>query len=190
LATLAVTDNVELYGGYTLGWDSGFDDNGDSFLGGVSLSLSDDISLVYATVGGRFNDRAGNSERGYMHSIVADVSVTDKIQYIFQTDYLDTQNKLDEGVRNTFDINQYLIYSFNDCLAAGGRFEWYNQEGVFSNFGDETDIYALTLGVNVKPHANVMVRPEIRWDWDNQEVIGLADGDKQTTFGIDTIFLF
>ena len=37
LATYNANDNVTVYGGYTLGWDSGFDDNGDAFLGGISV---------------------------------------------------------------------------------------------------------------------------------------------------------
>ena len=50
---------------------------------------------------------------------------------------------------------------------------------------------ALTLGVNHKPHANVTIRPEIRWDWDDDLIAGLEDGDDdQFTFGIDSIFLF
>jgi hypothetical protein len=190
LATLSVSDDLEVYGGYVLGWDSGFEDNGDAFLGGASLALNDDISLTYATVGGRFADKAGVTEKGYMHSVVADVALTDSLQYIFQSDVLDTEDQDGQGVRNTFGINQYLIYSLSDCLAAGGRFEWYDQEGVFSNYGNDTDLYALTMGLNVKPHANVVIRPEIRWDWDDDEVAGLDEGDDQTTFGIDTIFLF
>ena len=60
----------------------------------------------------------------------------------------------------------------------------------------DSDIYALTLGVNYRPHGNVIVRPEIRWDWndDQVQVAGsdlLENGDdNQTTFGIDTIFTF
>ncbi|MEM6469057.1 MAG: porin [Planctomycetota bacterium] len=191
LATLSVNEDIEVYGGYVFGWDSGFEDNGDAFLGGVSLALSEDVSLTYATVGGRFADGPnGTSAQGYMHSIVADVAVTDSLQYIFQSDYLDTEDAMSNGVANTIGINQYLIYTLSDCLAAGARFEWYNQEGIYSAFGNETDIYALTLGVNVKPHANLIVRPEIRFDWDDDQVAGLDEGDEQTTFGIDTIFLF
>lgn len=190
LATLAVNDDIEVYGGYVLGWDSGFEDNGDAFLGGVSVALSDDVTLIYATVAGRFADDRVTLEQGYMHSIVADVAVTENLQYIFQSDYLDTEDYLSNGVRNTFDINQYLIYTLSDCLAVGGRFEWYNQEGVFTNYGTESDLYALTLGANIKPHANVLIRPEIRFDWDDDQVAGLDQGDDQTTFGIDTIFLF
>ena len=194
LATLSVSSDLELYGGYVFGWDSGFEDNGDAFLGGASLAVSDDISLIYATVAGRFADNRTTSEQGYMHSIVADVALTDNLQYIFQSDYLDTEDYLSNGVRNTIGINQYLIYTLSDCIAAGGRFEWYNQQGVYPrqnpNFNNETDIYALTLGVNVKPHANVIIRPEVRWDWDDDQVTMLDDGDDQTTFGIDTILLF
>ncbi|MEM9588310.1 MAG: porin [Planctomycetota bacterium] len=188
LATYNASDDLTLYGGYVLGWDSGFDDNGDAFLGGASAALTDDLTLTYATVFGRFGEARFNGvEQGYMHSIVADYAVSDNLQYIFQSDWLDTEDATGATSRETFGINQYLIYNFSDCFAAGGRFEWYNQEGVYS--ANETDIYALTLGVNYKPHANVIVRPEVRFDWDEDQVAGL-DGDDQTTFGIDTIFLF
>lgn len=192
LGTLALTDDIEVYGGYTFGWDSGFEDNGDSFLGGVSLTLSDDVSLTYATVAGRFADKGGQGTRGYMHSIVADVTLTDSLQYILQSDYLDRQTHTSAVDANTFGINQYLIYTINDCMAAGGRFEWYNYEGIFGapNIGNSSDLYALTMGLNYKPHANILVRPELRFDWDEDQFAGLEDGEDQTTFGIDTIFLF
>ncbi|MEM6472529.1 MAG: porin [Planctomycetota bacterium] len=191
LATYNLSDDVTAYGGYVLGWDSGFEDNGDSFLGGLSLGLSDDLTLTYATVGGRFADGpAGTIEQGYMHSIVADYAVSDNLQYILQSDVLSSEDTAGTTVRESFGVNQYLIYTLSDCWAAGARFEWYNQEGVFSPVGQDDDIYALTLGVNYRPHANLIVRPEIRWDWDDAQVAGLDEGDDQTTFGIDTIFLF
>ncbi|MEX1027017.1 MAG: outer membrane beta-barrel protein, partial [Candidatus Paceibacterota bacterium] len=95
-------------------------------------------------------------------------------------------------VRNTWDINQYLMYSINDCLAIGGRYEWYQHEGIFSPLGQEDEIQALTLGLNYRPHANVVVRPEVRWDEDHStgQTVGLEDGRDQTTFGIDTILTF
>ncbi|MEM8911185.1 MAG: porin [Planctomycetota bacterium] len=203
LATASICDDLEVYGGYVLGWDSGFEDNGDAFLGGASLAVCDDITVIYATVGGRFGDsQVGTSEQGYMHSIVTDVTVTDRLQYIAQSDFLSTEDGITGAtVRETFGFNQYLIYTLSDCLALGARFEYYNQEGVFLNdngtpnndaddFIQESDILALTLGINYKPCANVLTRPEIRWDFDDDELAGLDEGDSQTTFGIDTIFLF
>lgn len=195
LATYSASDDITIYGGYTLGWDSGFEDNGDSFLGGISASLTDKLTVTYATVFGVFGDdidgdNTGRREQGYMQSIVADYAVSDSLQYIFQSDWLDTESQDAFGnvpVRETFGINQYLIKTLSDCWAIGGRFEWWNAE--FDGTG-ASDIYALTLGANYKPHANVTVRPEIRFDWDEDEAIGLEDGDQQTTFGIDTIFTF
>jgi hypothetical protein len=189
LATYNINDNITAYGGYTMGWDSGFDDNGDNFLGGLSVAFSDNFTLTYATTIGIFGALPlGTPEQGYMHSLVGDLSVTDNLQYIIQSDVLDTTDGNGNSVRDTFDINQYLIYTLNDCWAIGGRFEWYQNSGVYSP--EMSDIYQATVGVNYKPHANVLIRPEIRGDWDNDEVSGLEDGRKQTTFGIDTIFLF
>ena len=196
LANYQVSDDLNVWAGYTLGWDSGFDDNGDSFLGGFSAALTDSLTLTYATVAGRFGEARFNGvEQGYMHSIVADIALTDSVQYIIQSDLLDSENADGRTVRDTFGINQYLIKTINDCWAVGGRFEWWNNE----NFDDtlsrtvDGDVYALTLGINHRPHANVIVRPEIRWDWDSGDdlVAGLEDGDDdQFTFGVDTILTF
>ncbi|MEM6688973.1 MAG: outer membrane beta-barrel protein, partial [Planctomycetota bacterium] len=179
------------YGGYVLGWDSAFDNNGDAFLGGLSVGLTDDLTITYASVSGRFGeDRFNGVETGYMQSIVADYAVTDSIQYIFQSDYLDTEDINGAASRETFGVNQYLIKTISDCWAVGGRFEYYNVDtGVFTGSND-SDIYALTLGANYRPHANLIIRPEIRWDWDDDQIAGLEDGDDQTTFGIDSIFTF
>jgi hypothetical protein len=196
LATYNLSEDVTVWGGYVLGWDSGFDDNGDAFLGGVSAQVTEDLKLIYAAVGGRFGeDRFAGNSRGYMHSIVADYAVSDNLQYIFQSDLLDTENNAQAGLVNTIGINQYLIYTLSDCWAVGGRYEWYNNEGIYTAFGDETDIHALTAGVNYRPHANLIVRPEIRWDWvDDTTVLTrdvLEDGDdQQFTFGMDTIITF
>ncbi len=196
LATYKASDDLTVWGGYTFGWDSGFDDNGDAFLGGASMQLTEDLNVTYASVIGRFGSATFNgTEEGYMHSIVANYAVSDSLNYIFQSDLLDSEDAADGLFRESFGINQYLVKTINDCWGVGARFEWWNAEGpgfVGPNgalpAGDH-DIYALTLGVNHRPHANVIVRPEIRWDWDDSGTF-LEDGDDQTTFGVDTIFTF
>jgi hypothetical protein len=208
LATYNATDAVTLYGGYTLGWDSGFEDNGDSFLGGISLSATDDITVTYASIIGSFSQSRINGgaipqaapERGYMHSLVVDVTMTDKLNYVFQSDYLDTEDNTGAIARNTFGINQYLLYSISDCWAAGMRAEWYNVNTTPFNEDGNLDVYAATFGLNYRPHANVIIRPEVRWDFVKEDAALLNTVDTtvfnernrsaQTTFGLDTIFLF
>ena len=191
LATMNVSDDLTVWSGYTLGWDSGFNDNGDAFLGGFSTSLTDRLTVTYATTFGRFGEARFNGvEKGYMHSIVTDFALTDSLQLISQSDYLDTEEADGTPARETFGLNHYLIKTINDCWAVGGRFEWWSVDE-FNGAAVDADVYALTLGVNYKPHANVVIRPEVRWDWDDDLFVGLEDGDvDQFTFGIDSIFLF
>lgn len=56
LATYTASENVELYGGWTAGWDTGFDrfNGGSNFLGGAGVQASDDIKVTYITTVGNF----------------------------------------------------------------------------------------------------------------------------------------
>jgi Putative beta-barrel porin-2, OmpL-like. bbp2 len=190
LATYALNDDVSIWNGYSLGFDSGFEDNGDAYLGGMSLQLTDDLQLIYALIAGRFEDGDGvaGTQNGYMHSLIANYALTDSVQYIVQNDIRSTKNAVGDDVTDTFGVNQYLIKTLNDRWGVGGRFEWYQSEGIFS--AAQSDIYALTGGLNYRPHANMLVRPEVRWDFDDDQVANLPDGDEQFAFGVDSIFTF
>lgn len=193
LATYAASENVEVYGGWTLGWDTGFEQSGggSSFLGGVSLAATDDVSVTYITTIGNFGGdpklgvgRGNQPANGYSHSIVIDANITDKLNYVFQSDLVDTdaggglapavdaENNGDHQV----GINQYLIYTVNDMVGVGTRLEWWKNAG--------NSQYEVTFGTNVRPIDNVVVRPEIRHDWNP------GQQNDFTTFGIDTIFTY
>src|SRR5690606_36120350 len=47
IATYKADDNVTLYGGWTLGWDTRFNQwgGGSSFLGGASVGITDDLTV-------------------------------------------------------------------------------------------------------------------------------------------------
>ncbi len=189
LATYNASDDLTVYGGYVMGWDSGFDDNGDAFLGGVSAQLTDSWNLTYATVAGRFGEARFNGvEKGYMHSIVSQYNLSDSLLWVAQSDYLDTEDAAGALNRKAYGQNHYLIKTINDCWGVGTRFEWWSNKTAATG---RYNVYALTTGVNYRPHANLVVRPEFRWDWDDERQAGLQNGDKsQTTFGIDTILTF
>ena len=170
LATYAATDKLEVYGGWSLGWDTGFDQlgRGNNFLGGASYSLTEDMSLTYITTVGDFGFRG----EGYMHSIVLDTKLTEDLNYVVQSDVLDT----DFGDDHSVGLNQYLIYAISDCVGVGTRMEWWKYDG--------NSQYAWTVGFNVKPHANLIIRPEIRRDWNP------GRDQNQTVLGVDAILTF
>jgi len=172
LASYNMTDDLTTYAGWTLGWDTGFDQfgNGSSYLGGFGYAVSDDISLTYISTYGDFGWLGGGADDSYSHSVVVDFTLTDRWNYVFQSDVVDA------GVFDTVGINQYSFYSLNDCLALGSRWEWWKRDGVSFN--------SYTSGLNYRPHANVVLRPEVKQEW----VPGL--NINQTIFGMDMILTY
>src|SRR6056297_3933970 len=196
LASYALGDSLTAFGGYTFGWDSGFEDNGDNFLGGASVGLSEDITVTYATTIGRFNTNTGvggGVEQGYMQSLVTDVTLTASLQWVGQYDQINTEdNASGTKLRDGFALVSYMIYSLNDATSVGSRFEYFHRN-LDPIAGDTNiDVYNLTLGVNHRLHSNLIVRPEVRWDWDKNGDAGVNEGGDtaQTTFGMDAILTF
>lgn len=186
VVTQKVSDDMEVYAGWTAGWDTGFVQRNDSssFLGGFSTAVSDDVSFTYITSFGNF----GAIGDGYAHSAVLDWQINDKLNYVFHHDLL----RADAADNDVVAINQYLIYQLSDCVGVGGRAEWWKNDG--------TSVYALTGGLNIKPHSQITIRPEVKYDWspggqvaadgNNGFDNGTIDGSNETTFSVDVIFTF
>ena len=198
LTTYKLDDDTTLWNGYVSGWDSGFEHNGDAYLGGFSRKLSDSATLIYTSTLGRFNKNynfgffsgAGGNERGQAHCAILTLGLTDKLNYINENHYLFTNDASGAGIRNTFASIHYLIYALNDKVSLGSRSEWFN---ISSETGGvrNADLYNQTAGINYRINPNLIVRPETRWVWD-KERIGFNEngGSSQTFFGMDAIFTF
>jgi hypothetical protein len=151
----------------------------------------DDVTVTYISTAGNFGLRTAG-ESGYSQSVVAVADLSDKTQYVLQSDWIDANGYYDDpGFDNQeYGINQYLFYTLSDCWKLGGRMEWWKSNAIT---GESASFYELTGGVNYKPHANVVVRPEIRYNWaPGEEAASAAIGDdfNNTVFGIDAIFTF
>ena len=175
LATYKASDKVTAYGGWTAGWDTGFDQFGDgsALMGGFSAQLTDDLKLVYQSVVGDFGWRG---DEGYVHTVLLDMMLTEKLQYVFQTDLL----RVDQTAEDTAAIVNYLFYTVNDCVKLGTRVEWWQFDPLTQGAGNISQNEA-TFGLNYKPHANLVVRPEIRQEWSP------AQDTDQTIFGVDVV---
>jgi hypothetical protein len=148
-------EGLTLYNGWSAGWDTGFTNanGGSNYIGGFSADLTDDVTFTYLNTYGNFGLRDAGGDDSYSHSIVLNAGLTDRLNYVFQTDYLTTDNTNEDDI----GINQYLIYQYSDIIGLGTRMEWWKNDGV-SN-------YELTTGVNVKLLGNLIMRPEVRKDW-------------------------
>ena len=187
LATGSISDSLTIYAGWTLGWDSGFDqlNDGSSWLGGFGYALGDNASFTYVSTGGNFGWRGDDA---YSHSLLLDMTLTDNLNYVVQSDLV----RVDSTGEDNVGLNQYLLYSVSDCLGFGARMEWwkgdvltgYAPHGGTLPAAGSLSYYAATFGANVRPHANVVIRPEVRIDWSPA-----ADYD-ESYFGVDAIFTF
>ena len=180
--------DTTIYGGYTLGWDTGFDrfESGSNFLGGVSTPLGDKVSFTYITTIGDFGARGGDV---YSHSLVFDVALSDALNWVIQSDYLNVGTTEEQNV----GLNQYLFYTLNDMVALGTRFEWWRGDDVTGyaphgglSLGPDEDHFAWTFGTNVSIERNFTLRPEIRFNWSDEDA---ADYSK-TVGAMDLVMTF
>jgi len=113
--------------------------------------------------------------------------LNDKVTYVFQNDNgwqfnagtPDTLNTSQPGTAQWYGINQYLFYTFSDTLVGGLRFEWFRDNNGYRvvaplrNFayggpyaaGFQGNFWEMSYGLNWKPNNNIIVRPELRYDW-------------------------
>ena len=179
-------EGLTLYAGWTAGWDTGFDQfgGGSNFLGGFSYAPIEEVSATYITTAGNL----GWIGKGYTHSIVVDTTPIEGLNYVLQSDYVSVTDY------STIGINHYLMYWIWDEVGVGTRFEWWKPQ--YAGEG-AASYYNATIGTHLKPLPNLIVRPELRWQWspaadnnDARNVAGLPVYGDDVIFGMDVIFTF
>lgn len=192
LATYKASDNLQILGGWSAGWDTGFDRfaNGSNLLTGLIYTLSDTASFTYMAAYGDFGARGS----GAINSFIVTNNWSDKLTSIHQLDVLGTDANnggadfQTTGVadNSTGQIN-YLLYTLTDEIKAGVRQEWYKADGTSYN--------TMTYGFNITPMENLVVRPEIRHMWapganNSAAAPGHDTLFNSTVFGIDAVVTY
>jgi hypothetical protein len=187
LGTYTASDCMTYHLGWSLGWDTGFDQfgGGNAAILGFTRTMGDSSFTYISTIGNlgwRSGDQFGNT-----HHWVLVNDLSSCMKWVVQGDLVFTDDTIadDEFENNDYGVTNYLIYTLSDCWAVGGRAEWWKSNNVT---GSQASFQNITGGINYKPHANVTVRPEIRYDWTNEG--NSTDGYNQTWFGIDAVVTF
>jgi hypothetical protein len=218
LANYKLTDRLSISGGFHRGWMMFEDVNHNlDFMGGVKWASSDKRTDVSFGISTGAQDPAGQQER-FVYSLVAKRKLSEKLQYVlvhnlgFENDAVSIVGGPSQDAE-WYGINQYFLYQINPCWSAALRFEWLRDDDGARVFGVPNvippvktwpggpgfagDFYELTAGLNWRPHSNVVLRPELRWDWYNgtTDVLGRlpfdgGNGDDQFTFGTDLIVTY
>jgi hypothetical protein len=148
-----------------------------------------------------------------MYSLVFNWNVTDRLNYVLQHDNGWQDGVVSNTAAGTVDdvewygVNQYLFYTINDCWKAGVRAEWFRDDDGFRVAGvrptngtdagnptgfNEGNYWEVSLGLNWTPHANLIVRPEVRYDWFDGDGNPYGDGAAKSQWigGFDAIVLW
>jgi hypothetical protein len=224
LGNYRVNNQLSLQAGFHRGWFMFEDYDGNlDFMGGFKWQSCDErTSLAYAVSTGRQSFRPVvplSDQNRFVYSLVFQHRLSERLRYVL------VQNL---GVENFtgglpdeewYGINQYLLYTINPCLAANLRVEWLRDDDglrvlgpgnipgirAWTGRGFAGNFYALTCGLNWRPHPNWLLRPEVRWDWydgpdgqlgapGTQPVMGqpfdAGDSDDQFTFAMDAVLTF
>jgi hypothetical protein len=180
LADYKLSDRLSIQGGFHRGWMMFEDYNDDlDVMAGVKWTSYDKrTSIAYAISNGA-QDPAGHQNR-FVYSLVAKRKLTQRLEYVA----VHNLGVEDDGAPNGNDaewygLNNYFLYKINPCWSANVRFEWLrDDDGVriagpgnipgvraWEGAGYAGHFYELTLGMTWRPTANLMFRPEVRWDW-------------------------
>ena len=207
LVASKLSDKLTVHNGWVLGMDTGFDqlNGGNAYHGGFIYNHNECTSITDMMVFGDLGWR-GN---GFINSFIITHKWTDKLQSVHQFDVLATDLEIakplgpigliqadvpadfavDGIARDSIGQINYLFYDFNPRFRAGVRQEWYK--------ADSVSYYTVTYGVNVKPMANLVIRPEVRHMWSPGNDIqypnsagGTEDLFNQTVFGVDAVLTY
>ncbi len=183
-AEYKLNDQLTAVGGFNRGWLN-FEDPTDtfSFLGGVKWASCDkreNLSLMVDT--GPETGFTGVNDRHTVY-LVYTCQLNKCLLYASQYDIGQEKNGsvVSPGHNaNYYGVEQVLIRKLNDRWSAGLRFEWARDEdgariaGIGNLIGSDKgwlgqpgfagSWYDVTLGLNYRPHPNVVFRPEVRWD--------------------------
>lgn len=209
----------DIYAGWVNGHDASFDNSySDSmFVGGFSWAPNRCFKLSYGFLGGKFEDDflrrsydtsvflASDDLDRYLHSLTVEMRLTNQLRAVTEANYSWDDGTL-AGVVDTdakwYGISQYLIYDVSCKWSVGGRFEWFRDKEAselipITRIGNGSDdYYALTAGVTWKPCSNLMIRPEIRYDWTEHNSAFDPDMDgnyrnkDQFSYGFDLVYKF
>ena len=167
MGTLKLSERWSVQAGMMLGSDVFIDPAAEpTGMGSVKWVSSDgnDSVLCSMIVGsGRFN-RAQNFHNPQIFDVVYVHKLNSRLTYTFESLYGFTSNVPDIGDAHWFGIINYLTCEFTPKMSGTTRVEFFDDlQGQRTGF---KGLYsAVTAGLSFKPHRAIMIRPEIRWDY-------------------------
>jgi hypothetical protein len=198
LGTYNITDTLTVDAGITRGWDTSLEDNNDTidFLGRVTAKFSDATTGYFTVITGP--DQPGdNGNYRTLFDLILTHKVGDNLTLAVNADYAYEANSVASATREDvqwWGVAAYASYTISPQVTLNARGEYFNDDdGVRLGVGG-TGVYEATVGLAITPFPNsalgknLVIRPEVRYDYGNRAIF---DGDHdQWSAAIDAYFKF
>ncbi len=198
-----LTEQWTVQGGVVQGWDV-WQDNNDSLAAlGALCWISQDEQTTVTGVFYSGDETADLDDNQFTYSFMLTHELTDRWRYVFWNDFNTARDVAftstgDPKNGQWFAFTNALFYAVDDEISVGCRFEYYRDDDgvtIFDPISDDNlgpgDLFGLTLGVNYTPTTNLLIRPEIRWDWANRAIPYDDQSDRQQFTGsCDAVWQF
>jgi hypothetical protein len=197
LATYALNDKLTITGGFTRGWEQSTSDvNGAiDFLGEVVWAMSDEWKFTFnASIG----PQRAKDNSDYRYDLEGIAAYSPKgSKWTFSADSIfawEEHARVSSG--NTaywYGVTAYAGWAVCDYATLNGRAEWFRDDGG-SRLGIDSSFYEFTVGMAIKPFphdkigSNLVIRPEVRYDYANKSAFDGGRKHDQSTAAIDAIF--
>ena len=195
LATYSLNDKITLNGGITRGWEQSLEDNNDAidFLGGVNWAINDKFTLFFSDSFGPQQADDNNNLRNVFDFCLY-YTATEQLSLGLNGVYGFEQDVPGIGDADWFGTALYAHLKLNKRYTVNARLEWFNDDDGSRGFG--MSVYEATLGLAIVPfpdHAlgsNLKIRPEIRYDYAEDDLFDGGTEQGQFTAAIDAIVTF
>ena len=166
VTTTKLTDEWTVQAGLVLGSDDFIDPvDTPTFVGSAKWTSSDQKDNVLANVilGSARFDQAREFHNPDVFDVVYTRTINDKWSYNLEGLFGFTTNVPDIGTADWFGIVNYLTYQFSSRVSGTSRLEFFDDvQGERTGFAG---LYtSLTAGLSFKPWPWLMIRPELRYD--------------------------
>lgn len=170
VTTTTLTKAWTVQAGLVLGSDV-FIDPADTptFIGSIKWVRPDQRdSLLFSMIvgSGRFNETR-NFHNPEIFDLVYTHKINARLNYTYEGLFGFTTGVPDIGTAEWFGILNYLTYNFTPRLSGTTRLEFFDDiQGQRTGF---KGLYtAFTAGLNFKPRKSIIVRPEVRYDYNDK----------------------
>jgi len=178
-ATYDLDPNSLITVGVTRGWDAWQADRDDSWALLWQMTWTNNpgnLVLGWSFVGGREETLLGTMDVRWLNSLILSYRINEQTMYVLQYDHAVQQNGMlgFNGLAKSakwYGITNYLMRDLTDTVAAGLRVEWFRDQGnsriasiPTQRLAKHSSYVGISMGLNWRPHRNLMIRPEVRLD--------------------------